>query len=99
MVTNDLSSFSLKPQQVVQSARRMFPVEQVVEGPPWEAVWPFMCDPEILQRRVTARKWNDAGRFGPYCEFFFFMVTHELGNVLHGEAPTRDWLLLGRLLR
>ena len=44
---------------------------------------PYMSVPETLQMRVTAKNWNDAGRFGPYCELLSFSLTrHELGNGL-----------------
>ena len=57
----------------------MFPAEQVLEGPLWDALWPFMCVLGILQLRVAAQIWTDASRYGPNCEmllgqFFFFSV-------------------------
>ena len=61
---------------------KMHPVE-VLEGPLWEALWPHLCVPDILQMHVAAKNWNDAGRFGPFCELFFFLMRHELGD---GEA-------------
>ena len=51
----------------------------------------------VCKMRVTAQKWNVAGRFGPYCELFFFLKRHELADEPDGVAPTRDWRLNVRL--
>ena len=47
------------------------PVEQVLEGPL------VRC-----KMRVIAQKWNDTGRFGPYCELFFYVMRQEPGDDL-----------------
>ena len=36
---------------------------------------PHMCVPEIPQVRVTAQTWNDANKYGPYCELFFLLIS------------------------
>ena len=41
-----------------------------VGGPLWEALWPYMSVPEILQVRAAAQAWNDASKYGPYWELF-----------------------------
>ena len=38
-------------------------------------VAPHMCVPEIPQVRVTAQAWNDASKYGPYCELFFLLIS------------------------
>ena len=55
------------------SFSKMIPLERVLEGPPWEALWPHMCVPEILQMHVTAQAWNDV-KDGPCCELFLFLM-------------------------
>ena len=65
------------------SAIRALKMEQVLEGPLWEAQWPYMCVPEILQARVAAQNSNNAGKHGPYCELFFCLMKHEPAD---GEA-------------
>ena len=68
----------------------MFSVEQVLEGLFWEALWFFMCVPEILQMHVTAQKWNDASKFGTYCELFCFLMRREPGDVLDGDQGSNQ---------
>ena len=82
-------------QGLFESVRKMFPVEQVLEEPLWEALWNCKCVPEILQVRVTAQKWNDSSRCGLHLEWFILM-RHESGDELDREAPTRDCLEHGR---
>ena len=59
-------------------------MEQVLEGPLWEALWPYMYIPKIFQMCVTAQTWNNAGMYGPDGELFFFVMKHEPAD---GEAP------------
>ena len=33
-----------------------------------------MCVSENLQMRVAAQAWNDASKYGSYCELFFFLM-------------------------
>ena len=62
----------------MNSSRKMFPAaDEVLEGPLWEALWPPLCVPEVLQMRVTAQAWTDAGKYEPYCELFFFLMRRE----------------------
>ena len=49
----------------------------ILEEPSWEAVWPFLNDPEILQMCATAQEFNDATEYGPYFELFFFLMHRE----------------------
>ena len=50
---------------------------EVLEGHLWEALWPYMCVPQILQMRVASHNWNNASKYGPYCELFFYLMKHE----------------------
>ena len=34
--------------------------------------------------RVTSQNWNNAGKYGPCCELFFFLMKHEPAD---DEAP------------
>ena len=52
-------------------------------------VWPYMCIPEILQLRATAQEVNDATKYGPYCELFFFFMTLEPEPHVSTEAFLR----------
>ena len=45
-----------------------FGTEQVLEGHLWEALWPYMSVPEILQVRTSAQPWNEASNCGLCCE-------------------------------
>ena len=36
-----------------------------------------MCVPEVLHMRATAREFNDATKYSPFCELFFFLVRRE----------------------
>ena len=38
------------------------------EGPALEALWSFMCVPDIVHMRVTAREFNDTMKCGTYGE-------------------------------
>ena len=38
---------------------------------------PYMCGSEILQMRGASQNWNNACKYGPFCELFFFLVKHE----------------------
>ena len=49
----------------------------MLEGPSWEASRPCLNVPEILQIRVTAQAFNDATKYGPHCELFYFLMKHE----------------------
>ena len=58
----------------------------------WSKFWkgPFgrrcshvLCVPEILQMGVKSHNWNNAGKYGPFCELFFFLMKHEPAD---GEA-------------
>ena len=41
-------------------------------------MWPNVTVPEILQMRVTAQAWDDAIKYGPYCELFIiFKINRE----------------------
>ena len=42
--------------------------------PSWEALWPYLNVPESLQMRVSAQPFNDATKYGPYCELFLFLM-------------------------
>ena len=50
------------------------PMEQVLEGGLWEALWKFLS---FLQMRVTSQNWRNAGKYGTYCEMFFFSMKHK----------------------
>ena len=46
--------------------------------PLWEEVlWPFLDALDSLRLRTTSTQWNVPGRYGPYCELFFFFLTKE----------------------
>ena len=62
-----------KPQQFFG----VLQMDQVLEGSFWEALWPYLCVPEILHMRTTAQAWNDSTRHGPHCEWFFFLMKNE----------------------
>ena len=49
----------------------------MLEGPSWEALWSYMCVPDILQTRATAQEFNHATNDGPYCELFFVVLKPE----------------------
>ena len=63
----------------MNSFPEMVPLERgVLEGPLWEALWP----PHVRSRNsigvpVTAPAWDDAGKYGPYCELFFLLMRLE----------------------
>ena len=40
-------------------------MEQVLDGPLSEALWPYMGVPELLQMRTAAQAWNDSTRYEP----------------------------------
>ena len=40
--------------------------------------------------RVAAPIWNDATRYGPHCDLFFFLMKQELGGKLGGAVPARS---------
>ena len=56
-------------------------MEQVLETTLWEALWPSLTVPEILQMRTAAQAWNDSTRRGLYCEMFFFLMKNEPADV------------------
>ena len=41
------------------------PQMMTLEGPSWEAMWPFLDGPAILQMHATAQELNDATKYGP----------------------------------
>ena len=48
-----------------------------LEGPAWEALWTYLNVAEISQTRVTVQEFNDATKYRPYCEVFFFLMGPE----------------------
>ena len=53
------------------------PQAMMLEGQSWEALWPNMRVPEILHMFATAQECNDATKYGPLCELFFFLMRRE----------------------
>ena len=49
-----------------------------------------MCISAFLQRRVAADVWNDANKYGPCFELFFFLMRRELGGKLGGAVLARS---------
>ena len=61
-----------------------FPAQDVSSGGSAGGFPRFLCAfLNCCRCGVTAQTSNDAGRFGPYCELFFFLIRHEPGD---GEA-------------
>ena len=60
----------------------------MLEGPSWEAMWPFLIVQEILQMRATVKQCNNATRYRPFREFFFFLMPHETNP--KGPVPARS---------
>ena len=43
--------------------------------PLWdEVLWPFLDAWDSVLLRTTSTRWNVPGRYGPYCELFFFLL-------------------------
>ena len=51
-------------------APRCFQWSKCWRGPLWEELWSYVCVLEILQLHVAAQAWNNASKYGPYCELF-----------------------------
>ena len=45
--------------------------------PASKALWPFVCAPDTLQMRATAKEFNDTRKYEPRGEPFLFLMRRE----------------------
>ena len=58
----------------------------------WEAFWPFMSAPDILQMRVTFHEFSDTKKYGLHGELFSFLLRRET-SPMEAARPRHEHLM------
>ena len=51
--------------------------QKVCDKPLWERVWPYLDPWDCVRLRTAFTHWNVPKKYGPYGEFFFFLLKKE----------------------
>ena len=67
----------------------------VLRGTPWEIFRTFLSPDVLMQLRTTARYWNKGDKYGPYGDFFLFLLKSGEEDAstapVKGTAPVSIW--------